>query len=354
MRILIDIGHPGHVHLFAKFSEKMINAGHDVLFTYRQKEFEKELLDNYGFRSIAFGKHYNTKPGKIWGLFKFNFLMLVQILRFNPQIIMSHGSIYAAQMAWLTRHKHISLEDSGNMEQIRLYLPFTRHVLTPDVLTEDLGKKQIRYKGYHELAYLHPNVYEQKLNIKQQLGLSVNDNYAVLRFVSWKATHDAGHKGFNSEQKKEVIELLLKHFKLFITSEAELPENLKKHQIKLHPATLHQVLSNASLVVSEGATIASEAGVLGVPTIYVNSIVRSYNEDQEKYGTVFNFRSGEGVMEKVNELISTYDKEVFKERRKNLLNDKIDLTSLLVWFIENYPESARIMKENPDYQYKFK
>jgi len=26
----------------------------------------------------------------------------------------------------------------------------------------------------------------------------------------------------------------------------------------------------------------------------------------------------------------------------------------LVWFIENYPESNKIMKENPDYQYNFR
>jgi hypothetical protein len=37
-----------------------------------------------------------------------------------------------------------------------------------------------------------------------------------------------------------------------------------------------------------------------------------------------------------------------------MIKDKIDVTAFMVWFIENYPESKRIMKENPDYQYKFK
>ena len=26
----------------------------------------------------------------------------------------------------------------------------------------------------------------------------------------------------------------------------------------------------------------------------------------------------------------------------------------MIWFIENYPESANIMKDNPDYQNRFK
>jgi hypothetical protein len=31
-----------------------------------------------------------------------------------------------------------------------------------------------------------------------------------------------------------------------------------------------------------------------------------------------------------------------------MLSDKIDVTAFMVWFVENYPESVKIMKENPD------
>jgi len=37
-----------------------------------------------------------------------------------------------------------------------------------------------------------------------------------------------------------------------------------------------------------------------------------------------------------------------------MLSEKIDVTAFMVWFVENYPESAKIMKENPGYQYRFK
>ena len=47
-------------------------------------------------------------------------------------------------------------------------------------------------------------------------------------------------------------------------------------------------------------------------------------------------------------------KEEWQVRRQKMLVDKIDVSAFYVWFIENYPESARIMKENPDYQYRFK
>jgi len=37
-----------------------------------------------------------------------------------------------------------------------------------------------------------------------------------------------------------------------------------------------------------------------------------------------------------------------------MLSEKIDVTAFMVWLIENYPESAKIMKKDNDYQYKFR
>lgn len=45
---------------------------------------------------------------------------------------------------------------------------------------------------------------------------------------------------------------------------------------------------------------------------------------------------------------------IWLKRKENMLSDKIDVTSFMVWFVENYPESAKIMKENPEYQKRFK
>lgn len=67
MRILIDIGHPGHLHLFKHLAHRFIAEGSEVLFTAREKEFELELIRAEGFRYKSFGKHYKTLYGKIGG-----------------------------------------------------------------------------------------------------------------------------------------------------------------------------------------------------------------------------------------------------------------------------------------------
>jgi len=355
MNILIDIGHPGHVHLYRNFALEMQKKGHHILFTCREKEFEIDLLKAAGFNYFSFGKKFKSLKGKIKGLFIFNYKMLRVALKFKPDLFLSVGSMYAAQVSFLLRKPHITLEDTGNMEQVRLYLPFTKAVFSPFEISQDLGKKQIRYHSYHELAYLNPLHFTPDKNIYNFLNINPNEKFAIIRFVAWNATHDLGQGGFSPSQKDKVVDYLSKNYKLFISSEKDVPEKFKKYIFKIPPDKIHHALAYADLVVSEGATMASEAGVLGVPTIYVNSLKACNNEDQEKYGLVFNFQSGERVLEKIKELEGIHDrKALFQSRRNILLSKKINLTLLLIWVVENYPKSIKTLKNNPTFQNKFK
>jgi len=333
----------------------MKGAGHDILFTCREKEFEINLLEHYELDYRSFGKKYSSIPGKLLGMIEFDVKEFIAGLKFRPDILLSHGSIYAAHASFLLGKPHISLEDSGNMEQIRLYKPFTKVIITPDVLKENLGKKQIRYRSYHELAYLHPDYYKPDDSVYNDLKIAKDERFCIIRFVSWKATHDEGQKGFSDSDKRQLVKLLRNKMKVFITSESDLPVELKQFQICISPEKIHDALYFASLVISEGATIASEAGVLGTTSFYVNSIRRSYCEDQERFGLVFNYQNPPNAIFKIMEIISDNNKLIKQqESREKLLKEKINTTVFLVWFVQNWPESFKIMKENPDYQYRFR
>lgn len=340
MRILIDIGHPAHVHLFKNLANLIIKQGGKVFFTCRESEHESHLLKKYGFEFKSFGPKYNGKIGKLLGMVKFDIQEFWEGIKFKPDILLSHGSIYAAHASLFLKKPHVALEDSGNMEQIRLYLPFSNCVLTPDVLENNLGKKQIKYSGYHELAYLHPNRFKPDENIWKKLEIPSNSEYILIRFSAWKASHDFGKYGFTIREKEELIQSLSKKYKIFISAESKLPIEWQKYILNIDPELLHSVLAKAKLVISEGATIASESGVLGTPAIYVNPLRRWYNEDQEKYGLVYNFRDSNGVLEKAWEILNQANSlEIYKDRRTKLLNEKIDVTNYLYWFLKNFPKS---------------
>ena len=202
MRILIDIGHPAHVHLFKHFAQFMLLNGHEILFTLRDKENEAYLMSKFNLPFKNLGRHFISKKGKLIGLIKFSYLVYKTALKFKPDYSLSHGSIYAALASRLINKPHISLEDTFNFEQIRLYKPFTKVILTSGYSHPDLGINNIDYNSYHELAYLHQNYFSPNRGNKYKTD-SVR---ILLRFVAWEATHDAKSKGISLEMKRKAIE----------------------------------------------------------------------------------------------------------------------------------------------------
>lgn len=362
MNILIDIGHPAHVHLFKNFAKIMIVKGHKVLFTCREKEFEIELLEANGFTYQSFGKKYKSIIGKILGLLKFDYMEWKACRIFKPDVLISHGSMYAAHAAWLIRKPHIAFDDTYNMEQIHLYEPFTSVILTGDYDHPRVSKKEIRYAGYHELSYLHPNYYTPNKEILKDLGVTQNEKYVLVRFIALNATHDIGNKGIPPKKKIEAVKTLSKYAKVFISAEGALPQELEQYRLKTKPEQLIDVMAFASLVWGESITIPAEAAVLGVPAMNNNNMKSYYLiDEQDNYGLCFCYKSNEEELEKALqkciELLNRDKQKLTDEwyaKRNKLLNDHIDVTAFLVWFVENYPESMHIMKENPDYQYRFK
>ena len=360
MKVLIDIGHPAHVHLFKHFAWEMQDKGHEIFFTCRDKEFEIYLLEKYGFAYKSFGKKYSSRVGKIWGLIEFDLKEFLAGLNFKPDIFFSHGSIYAAHAAFLLHKPNISMEDTFNFEQIRLYKPFTRTILTADYDHPLKSPKVIHYAGYHELAYLHPNRFTPDRNVLNEIGVHESEKYVILRFVSWKASHDFGHKGISMENKIHAVKEFEKHAKVFISSEAVLPNELQKYKIPIVPDRMHDAIAFASLVVGESFTLLAEAAVLGTPAVLIHETKCYYLlEQQQKYRLTFNYTESFddqiAAIDKSIELLKTQDlKQEWAKKRGMLLNDKINVTSFMVWFVENYPKSFRVMKENPEYQQRFK
>ena len=351
MRIIVDINHPAHVHYFKNFVWEMERRGHEVLITASEKEVSFTLLNNYGFNFINLGTYGNSVSKKFMNILPMDLKMYKAVKSFNPDIFLGFGSIRAAHVSRLLRKPCIAFDDTEHSKwEHRLYVPFTDVILTPTCFKKDLGKKQIKYNGYTELAHLHPNYFTPNPAVLDEMGLSKDDTFVILRFVSWSAGHDIGQHGIHD--KIELVRKLEKYGRVFITSEGLLPKELEKYKIKVSPEKLHDLLFYASLYIGEGATTASECAVLGTHAIFVNTLRLGYtDEEEEKYNLVYNF-SDEKTMEKqafdkALELLKNNNlRKEGKRKRERLLKDKIDVTAFMVWFVENYPESFEEMKEN--------
>ncbi|SDK51146.1 hypothetical protein SAMN04488571_1185 [Methanoculleus thermophilus] len=330
-----------------------------MLVTSRNKEVTFALLDKYSIPYVKVGDYANNNIKKAINMFKIDAELYSVTSKFQPDILIGGvGNVYIAHVSWLLRRPSILFNDTEHGKlQDQLSYPFTTTICTPSCYTRDLGEKQVRYNGYHELAYLHPNRFTPDPAVLTELGLTEDDPFIIVRFVSWQASHDVGQHGIRD--KVGLVKALEQYGRVLITSEGALPEELQPYQIRVSPEKLHDLLYYATLYVGEGGTTASECAVLGTHAIYVNTLPLGYiAEEDEKYHLVSDFSgrdcTDETVLAEARRLLQNPDlRKEGKQKATTLVQDKIDVTAFMVWFIEHYPESVDLMKSQPGIQQQF-
>jgi predicted glycosyltransferase len=352
MRILFDIGHPAHVHYFKNLIWLLQKRENEITVTARDKEVAHNLLKAYGIDYSNRGEGGKTLVKKLLYFIKGDYEIFKCVEKFRPNLLVSFASPYLAQISKITGIPHIVLDDTEhNSLNHFLYKYFSKTILTPQCFNKDFGKKHIKFNSYMELSYLHPNYFKPIKEIRKILGLGENEKYVVLRFVSWNASHDIGEKGLSYTYKNKLVKQLSKMYRIFISSEGELPKELSKYRLKINSEEFHSVLASAELYIGEGSTTASECSMLGTPNIYVNSLSVGYCTEQEhKYGLTFHYKTEEGVLEKAFELLNNPNlRRIWAKRRLDMLKEKIDVTAFLLWFVEMYPSSFEIVSHSPNF-----
>ena len=277
--------------------------------------------------------------GKLFYLIKADYLILIHALRFKPDIFLSFVSPYAAQVSFLLRKTHIAFDDTEHATLGRLlYKPFTNMILTPLSFNKDLGKKQIRFNGYMELCYLHPNNFAPDPSILDLLGVTKDEKYVIIRFVSWFATHDVGKRGLSLEMKRKTLKELCNYTKIFISSEGRLPVDLQKFQIKISPEKMHDALYYASLYFGESGTMATEAALLGTPSIlYLDMEIPGVHRELQKSNILEvtnNINEGLTTAKKILSNVASKEKQASK--LKEFYKNTTDVNQFMINTIINY------------------
>ena len=342
--IIIDVGHQADPHIFANAARKWQAQGHNILFTVLDRDIILGLVQAYGF---PYRITYRRRKGRFALLFEliFRTLSTLRIARqFKVDLFVSFGNPTVAFPAWLLHKPYIGFTDTEHAtEQHALFKPFATVIATPDVFWRDLGPAQIRYAGYHELAYLHPDDFTPDPNVLEPYGVQPGSPFFVVRFVAWRATHDVGQYGFSLEQKRDLLRLLARHGKVFLSVEDEVDPEFADYLTHFPPEIIHHLLAYATLYVGEGASMASESAVLGTPSVYVNTLTMGYIEDLEQnYELLFRYTDGAAAITKVRELLGMPDREeLFAERRARMLADKINVTDWLMELAEHQLKANR-------------
>lgn len=346
MNILIDIGHPAHVHYFKIFIRHMQREGHEFMVIARNKDVTFSLLDEYNIPYIDRGYGGKGVIGKIIYMLQADWFVYKLAKAFKPDLLISFSTIYPAHVSFFTKRSCIIITDTEHSkEQQLLFLPFCEVIITPEAFNKSFGKKQLRVKSFTELFYLHPNYFKADESILKQIDIKPEQKYVIIRFVAWEASHDFGHRGLNLKDKRRLILELSKVAKVFIISEAKLPDDLMPYVLNVKPSSVHDVLAYASLFVGESGTMSSECSMLGIPNIQIRHIIDENNipgvhVELAKRGMKKIMKSDDidNIIKVAIELINNNKvvKEIMYKSLNKFLNEHVDFTDYLICYAKNF------------------
>ena len=294
MRILIDVGHPAHVHLFRNFISAMEANGHQVYITTKKVKSIVDLLNIYQLDYIPVVR----KPDSLLLKYVYQLYSVLKLFYISKKYKMDIGlgvSMTLPLVSMFSNMKCLGFDDD-DIKVTPIFAKFigmSDSIITPESLSfEKRGEHHLFYKGFHELAYLHPNRFSPDPFVLQELGIKNGERFFIMRFNRFKAHHDKGMRGVSLEQKLLLVETLKKHGRILITTEMDIEPELKKYQLKLSPEKIHSLIYYASMFIGDSQTMTSEAALLGTPAIKCNSFAGNLsipNEIEHKYGLCYSF-----------------------------------------------------------------
>jgi predicted glycosyltransferase len=332
--ILIDIGHPAHVHLFRNLYFYLKKQKHLVVVTSREKDVTNRLLDHYGMASESLSK----APSDV-------FRMSGELIKRDVKIFGLHKkhrfevalgtSVCIAHLSAISQvRSYVFEEDDDDVVPVfsAITYPFTTGIVVPSCIRFKRWKsKRIFHDSLHELAYLHPDQFSPDESVLKKYDLKPKE-YVVVRYSALRAHHDIGMDGIGTVWEK--IQSLFQEYKIVSSQEGT-------GETAIAPWDMHHILHFSKLLVSDSQTMTLEASCLGVPSIRFNSFVGKIscmNEVEEKYQLSFGFKpdESEGMFMKLKELLADEElEEKWEEKRAWLLKDKPDFLQWQIQFIDS-------------------
>ncbi len=332
MRILFDIGHPAHVHYFKNLIRILKNNGHTIFVTARSKSVIFSLLDFYEINYISRGRGSENIFGKFIYMLLANFFLLKFCLRNKPDVLISFSSPYSAQVSKIINKPHLCFNDTEHTDKTHKIFtyPFSKYIFTPKCYYNSLGIKHKFIESTMENFYLSKRYFNPDIKIFDHLGISKSQNYVFLRFVSWKAHHDIGQYGIDHETKYKIIDLLSKKYKVYISSEYELSDDLKKYEVNIPIHMIHSMLYYSKLFIGESATMAAESSFLGVFSIYTNSLpLMSYLRLYQNEGLLVHVKKSNILLDYVKRFLNEKHINRKKKQDKNNYDPNLYISNFL-------------------------
>lgn len=333
MNILIDFVHPADVNFYKNAVKILLGRGIGIISIVRPRgrliSVTRKELPYLDFKVL--GKHYSNTFVKIFGLIKRDFELISYSNKIDFDVGTSFGSINLVHITRFLRKPSVLF---GDDTEYRLAYYLGNFLAEWDVrpkLNPVRGKNLLKYNGFKELAYLHPNYFKPDRKVLEQYGITPN-NYVFIRDVSRVSLN---YKNMRQISLPEVIRSLDKSGLDVVLSleDKTKAESLKDKCIILEEPVddIFSLMNFALFTLSSGDTMARESCLVGTPTIYTGGRDMCVNAELIKKGCMFKVDEKLTLNDAIKNIIENDVKKETKRRIEDAIKyEWMDTTEVII------------------------
>ena len=320
MKIWFDILTPKQYLFFGYFIQKL-RKQHKIVSTSRKYQQVNGIRKFGSINPIIVGKHGGkNNVNKLLASLDRTKLLTNKIEKLNPDLLISFCSPEASRVAFGLGIPHIAFSDSPHAKAVmRLSLPYAAKLLTPWIFPksdfEGFGinrKNIISYKAIDAGIIIknYQKNKQKKINAKKIIVIRPEESEAA--YITKKSK--------TVKIIKKIVDKFPEEQKIVLSRYKGQTENLRKifgSDICLFskPVNGKELLNNTDCFIGSGGTMTAEAGLLGIPTISLNTIPNRIEDFLVKKRIIVRSENPERISKEVYQSLNNL--QIIKKRKEN-------------------------------------
>ena len=270
---------------------------------------------------IVIGKHGGKdNTDKLFASLDRTKLLTKKIDKSNPDLLISFCSPEASRVAFGLGIPHIAFSDSPHAKAVmKLSLPYATKLLTPWIIQkkdfEEFGinsKNIIRYRSIDAAIIIknYRKSNKKKLNFSKNILIRPEESEAA--YITKKTK--------TIKIIKKIVEKFPNEQKIVLSRYNEQNNELKKKfgkniSLLSKPVNGKELLSHVDCFIGSGGTMTAEAGLLGIPTISLNTVPNKIEDFLVKKRIIVRNESPDRISKEVYQSLNNL--QIIKKRKEN-------------------------------------
>ena len=323
MKVWFDVLTPKQL-LFFEPMIKRIKKNHTVLCTSRDYRQVTQLAKIRDLKLKIIGKHGGTKRhDKLNASLHRSKSLSLRIKQFSPDITVSFCSPEAARVSYGLGISHICFSDSPHATAVmRLVIPLVQKLLIPWIIP----KKEFTKFGIDSKDIVSYRAIDAAIIAKRKISKNnkTRSKKNVRKIILVRVEEEYASYSTKRRPAIPIIKEILKNFsneEIVVmgrySSQVKHLEQVfgKKIRVLNKVVDSKKLLENTDVFIGSGGTMTAEAGLLGVPTISLNTIPNKIENYLVRNRVIQRSSKPEDVIKKISQILN--NQKSVRERKKN-------------------------------------